>query len=162
MTKIPKRKKSPEELSDVRRLNAVQNTAMESTVMSKVLHPAMVVLGYLASLGGLGILLYPIIVWRKPLSSHHGGFMCLVSVLILASAGVYTYERSFDVVETEDIPDYISASGDSSETGSKPEMSMEELDAYLELLRQENEKDPDFQKRQANDELEQLRAEGVE
>ncbi len=121
--------------------------APSPVLQNKLLNPVVCVIFYGLSIVGLGIVLYPFILWKKPLSAHHGGYMCLLSFLVLTSGGVIMYERSFDVEEASSLQTEADVISDSNEEGGKKEMTIEEFNTYMETLRLENEKDPDFQAR---------------
>ena len=153
MAEIPQRKKTADELREVVNHHAFERFSPQSIVQKKILHPVWISVGYLLSLGGLGVLFYPLIVWKRPLSSHHGGFMCFLSLLVALFVGGYyfqqlrvpkreTTERGLDSIPSV----WTEEKGSEERGGDKKEMNAEELARYLEELRQENENDPDYKK----------------
>ncbi len=150
MADIPQQKKSPQELREVVRQHSLEPLVPQSIVHKKILHPLGVGVCYILSLAGLGILFYPLIVWKRPLSSHHGGFMCFLSLLVMVFAGGYYFHWvriAGDKGEVRgDEFTYQEILEESADRGRKEEMSTEQLERYLEELRQENENDPDYKK----------------
>jgi len=148
MTQLPERKKSSLELDGVRRLNMIESTRLSGQIVQrKILSPIGMIGGYFVSLFGLGFLLYPIVAKKRPLSAHHGAFMCLVSFLILLLAGVVWIDKQqrelSQQFESSPSVDLLEQNDDSPEAflpvdkAVLEEIDLEELEKRLELYQAE-------------------------
>ncbi|MFC5050646.1 hypothetical protein ACFPK9_08475 [Rubritalea spongiae] len=93
MAKIPERKRSSDELARMQMQNAMQMRPPVAQYQRQVAHPVLLVLGYLLSLGGAGLLIGPILYFAKPLSRHHACFLFLISLIVLGAGALYYYEN---------------------------------------------------------------------
>lgn len=97
---IPARRRTEEEIADLRRREMLRNIGSPDAPPAPVAHLqaitahwALVALGYLlAFAGGIGgLLVAGWIAWKKPRSRHHAGFMTGIAVLVLAFGALYCF-----------------------------------------------------------------------
>lgn len=72
--------------------NAMQLRPPVAQYQSQMAHPIALLMVYLLSFTGLGVVIGPLFYFLKPLSRHHAAFIFLISLLVLGVAALYYYE----------------------------------------------------------------------
>lgn len=104
MANIPERRRSSDELSQLRMQNAMQLRPPVQHYQRKLAPPVLLGFFYVLSALGLGLLVGPLLFFWKPLSRHHACFMILISLLelLVAFLALHNYLRN-----VENIPLWI-------------------------------------------------------
>lgn len=110
MTDLPERKRSKQELEELRMRNALAFRPLLQGGAITVAHPFLLTLGYVSCMAGsalaltgmirpgmvgaiLGLLLSFFIFWKKPGSRHHAAIFLIISLLVLVFGTVYEVKQ---------------------------------------------------------------------